>query len=303
MRVMLVLAALVLAGCGQFFTPTTRVEGARVESQKLREKITGATESYYKRTLDAQMPVARPMTLPPRAPAGPRASDEAVPKAAPGGEGRWVPAVPAVPPEPARRQDYVERWEWKGPDTETEYAEGTSHGADVRGPGASGKMGEAPEVDLEKGTASGGTFSFTTKIAQYLRGPLILVGAGTVLVIGGIVLIVVAKQTWWGLGATVGGLCLIGVGLAVEAYPWIALVAPLVLLGLVIGVIVYLYKTGKLAQAWTQVVTGTDEFLAKLWANPSLSADEKAAVQKDFEAAQNKAQDTTTQALVDKTQQ
>lgn len=304
--VVLAVAVMFLAGCGQLFQPTTKVEGARVESQRFREKLTGGAggkESYYRRSFET--PVMRPSGLParPLPPPGPASPNTESPGPV-GPPAAWVPAVPAQPPPTARGSE--ERWEYVAPDQpdwESEYGEGNSQGAGVRGPGASGKMGEAPEVDLGAGTASGGTMNFTTKVLQgALKGPLILIGIGTVLVVGGAVLIFLAKLVWWGMGAIACGLCLIGIGLAVEAYPWVALVAPLVLVVVAIGVIVYLWKTGNLAKAWTQVVTGTDAFIAKIAANPTLTPEAKAAVKTDFAAAQDKAQDVSTQTLVDQTQ-
>jgi hypothetical protein len=234
-RLVLILIALALvpavAGCSTWFQ-SSKSEGAWVHSLRDRDKTTAGSEAYTRRFI--AMPV-------PASPA-PGAANAPLPA-----RGQWVPVL-----------GVEEKWEWVGPTKENDFAEGMSHGANVKGPGVTAKQGAAPEVNLEEGTASGGTFSYVSKLAQVFQGPMVLVWIGGVALLAGLVMIFAFKLTTWGTGVTIGGGALAAIGLLVGLYPWVLLVG----LGAValggLGFLLWVWKTKQVATALDTVVAGVE---------------------------------------------
>jgi hypothetical protein len=307
------LALVAAAGCDAM--QSTHVKGATVHSDRASETTTGEIESAHRHFEFPPLPVFAPpampvqaapiIVLPPSAMLPQAATsqrhielppEEQAPNMTMAGNGPPLP-----PPAPAAPTGYVsggvldEHYYYKGKDHASTAANADSRGADIAGPGnMTNKGGEAPAVNLETGEASGGTYAFASKIAQTLKGPLILVWIGAAALLVGLLLAFLLKMYWTGASVGAAGIVLILCGLAAEAYPWISVVGLGVIVLGGVAFLVYAWKTGTLQTAFTQVVQSASALKTKLFADPTVP---NAAVVAHSDAAVQSTQDTATQAL------
>lgn len=150
-------------------------------------------------------------------------------------DGREIPVWPG-----ARVDIEIEETDSVGAGTEWQVQQGESVGSKMRklGSGDTDFKAETPELDLSSAGITGVAGAVAYKAKSLLaRGPLVIIGLGALLLIGGII---VAVKFDKGIGIRVAlcGVLLMIMGVAFERYPWAALAIIVVVLG-VAGYFIY----------------------------------------------------------------
>jgi hypothetical protein len=108
----------------------------------------------------------------------------------------------------------------------------------------------APEIELNGSKVSGGEMIYTVK-GLATKGNIVLLFIGGLAVIGGII----TALKWdvkMGVGVAVGGVALIVISVMFSAYPWLALLIPL----LGVGALAYYWYRNKKAADQNKALTG-----------------------------------------------
>lgn len=118
----------------------------------------------------------------------------------------------------------------------------------------------APDLNMTEGQEEGigGAINSKMKFAAK-NSTSALVWVGIALIVAGILCWILLKMTTLGLSLVVAGGVLIAVGLLVQTYPWVLLVAFVVVLG-IIGYFLYrAWKNGQIQAALTNIVKGVEK--------------------------------------------
>lgn len=166
-----------------------------------------------------------------------------------------APQLPIAYVPGGKLTEYLERLD---PSTQSEKTTGKSKGASSSGPpGSSLSSGKAPQFDLKKGKMSGSTSSFLSEVSSVFQGPMVFVWLGGVTLLAGLIMALAFKMVmgWW--IALAGGV-VAGLGILTGFYPWVALVAAvLVLLG-GLGFLLWARKTKRVDMTLNTVVAGVE---------------------------------------------
>lgn len=116
-----------------------------------------------------------------------------------------------------------------------------------------------PKLDIDEGTSAGGEVMYAA-VGLASSGPSMIILAGILLTIGGVVASRWIGATGWYVAG--GGVALIAIGLAFATYPWLAIVVPIVGIGLTVYLIFRARKNAATVAAkdtaLQAVVTGVD---------------------------------------------
>lgn len=98
--------------------------------------------------------------------------------------------------------------------------------------------GNSPGMSFDWGSISSGSMVFASKLVTGKNsGMTTLMIVGGIMVAGGIVLIIVTKRLMFGSAIAIGGVSLIGIAVISTTYPWVWMIAFLILAGLGVYII------------------------------------------------------------------
>lgn len=116
---------------------------------------------------------------------------------------------------------------------------------------------KAPEMNLDTGNIIGGEAAMTAK-GLASKGHIVIMGLGALCFVGGIVVALWLKiRVGWYVAAA--GLGLIIIGFAFNAYPWLALLLPVIGLGAVIWFFMATKRGQQMKTSLFGIVKGLDE--------------------------------------------